>query len=584
MKNTKTFRIISVICLIFAAFLVFTACTDTKPKITFTVDSQEYATIETNGNEAVYLPQTPTKEGYTFDGWFYDYGTWQIAFTEFTLLNQSLTEDVSVYAKFTANSPTHEHTFSYTWQYDENEHWHPATCIHYNEKSSLGTHDFDKTDKCKICKYVILRNMEISTSDFVVKGTTLTTEVPNDQKTFSFISSINVKDGATFVVANDISANQIVRSKTVNLEIGNNTFYILVENGAQIRLYTATIKRKRTFTVTFNTNGGTPCQSQTVDEGGLATAPETTKDGYTFSGWDYNFSNPISSDIVINASWTKNENILDTIQYVTITQELTAGRDNTSQHIYGDCNQYFDGKIIKVQAEPYLGFDWCGWYLDNRLLTEDKSYVFRNLTTETAIIAKFTVKNDIIDYIYSSTASTCSIQGSLESNISIADIPNYVTSIDSYAFYNRKNLIRLTIPNSVMNIGDLACSGCISLTDITIPDSAMHISSNAFSGCSNISSATIPVSALGVIPKSNLQTLILTGETAITQSIISNNLRALKSLRILSNTPNIGANAFTYCTNLTLIRVPKTWEIYNITWKEYGVNVYEFKTQIQYLY
>ena len=70
-----------------------------------------------------------------------------------------------------------------------------------------------------------------------------------------------------------------------------------------------------TYTITFNSNGGTPVTAQTVVEGERATmptAPTRTADAentYTFAGWqlngvDYNFSTPVTGNITLTAKWT----------------------------------------------------------------------------------------------------------------------------------------------------------------------------------------------------------------------------------------------------------------------------------------
>lgn len=67
------------------------------------------------------------------------------------------------------------------------------------------------------------------------------------------------------------------------------------------------------YTVSFDTDGGTEIENQTVASGGLATQPEDpTKDGYTFGGWydsdslttEFDFDTPITEDTVIYAKWS----------------------------------------------------------------------------------------------------------------------------------------------------------------------------------------------------------------------------------------------------------------------------------------
>ena len=71
-------------------------------------------------------------------------------------------------------------------------------------------------------------------------------------------------------------------------------------------------------------------------------------------------------------------------------------------------------------------------------------------------------------------------------------IPNSVTSIGDYAFYNCSFLTSVTIPNSVTSIGDYTFSGCSSLTSITIPNSVTSIGDGAFYVCTFLTSITIP--------------------------------------------------------------------------------------------
>ena len=69
-------------------------------------------------------------------------------------------------------------------------------------------------------------------------------------------------------------------------------------------------------------------------------------------------------------------------------------------------------------------------------------------------------------------------------------IPDGVTTIGSYAFYNCSRLTNLTIPDGVTTIRSYAFSNCSGLTNLTIPDSVTTIRSYAFEGCSKLTSVT----------------------------------------------------------------------------------------------
>lgn len=68
---------------------------------------------------------------------------------------------------------------------------------------------------------------------------------------------------------------------------------------------------KKTYTITFDSNLGTPVESQIVIENEFAIEPQApTRDGYDFVKWQYNnrnfsFDTPIDKDYTLRASWKK---------------------------------------------------------------------------------------------------------------------------------------------------------------------------------------------------------------------------------------------------------------------------------------
>ncbi len=77
-------------------------------------------------------------------------------------------------------------------------------------------------------------------------------------------------------------------------------------------------------------------------------------------------------------------------------------------------------------------------------------------------------------------------------------IPNSVTYIEEYAFYNCSSLTSVTIPNSVTEIGDYAFGECMGLTSVTIPNSVTYIRFGTFSRCTNLISIVIPNSVTSI--------------------------------------------------------------------------------------
>ena len=87
----------------FPCMIFMSACgtQSVKFNIKFMVDNEVYSTVETGGKETIAMPEDPIKEGYNFDGWYWDENIWSQPFTANSLLNAPLSSDMKVYAKFT---------------------------------------------------------------------------------------------------------------------------------------------------------------------------------------------------------------------------------------------------------------------------------------------------------------------------------------------------------------------------------------------------------------------------------------------------------------------------------------------------
>ena len=73
--------IIAAIVAIFCGLFALSACDKVEFKVNFLVDGAVYATLNTNGEEIIKMPENPTKDDYDFDGWYWDKDTWQTPFT-----------------------------------------------------------------------------------------------------------------------------------------------------------------------------------------------------------------------------------------------------------------------------------------------------------------------------------------------------------------------------------------------------------------------------------------------------------------------------------------------------------------------
>ena len=70
-----------------------------KYNVSFIVDGEVYATVEADLAESISMPENPAKDGYTFDGWYWDKDVWASPLTANSLMDSPLSSNMSVYAK-----------------------------------------------------------------------------------------------------------------------------------------------------------------------------------------------------------------------------------------------------------------------------------------------------------------------------------------------------------------------------------------------------------------------------------------------------------------------------------------------------
>lgn len=66
--------------------------------------------ITTDGTSTVTIPTNPTRDGYTFDGWYWDKDVWEQPFTANSLLDAPIQSDMTVYAKWAEGEETESST------------------------------------------------------------------------------------------------------------------------------------------------------------------------------------------------------------------------------------------------------------------------------------------------------------------------------------------------------------------------------------------------------------------------------------------------------------------------------------------
>ena len=125
-------------------------------------------------------------------------------------------------------------------------------------------------------------------------------------------------------------------------------------------------------------------------------------------------------------------------------------------------------------------------------------------------------------------------------NLASINIPNLITSINSNTFENCISLKSVLLHNNIISIGASAFKGCTSLESINLPSSINNIGDEAFKGCTNLASINIPNSITSI------------------NSNTFENCQSLKSVLLHNNIISIGASAFKGCTSLESINLPSS--------------------------
>lgn len=130
---------------------------------------------------------------------------------------------------------------------------------------------------------------------------------------------------------------------------------------AAISVFVIFKMQNKTYTVTFDTQGGNLISSVEVKKNEVVARPNNpTKEGYTFLEWRlddeiYDFNQKITKDITIVATWKKDSSrVAYTIKFDT------DGGNTLSNMIVSD------GKITSLPKPVKEGYVFSGWYLNDK--------------------------------------------------------------------------------------------------------------------------------------------------------------------------------------------------------------------------
>ena len=417
----RTLAIVAVLLVAAVMTGIFAACV-TEFQLKFMVDGEVYAVVNTAGEETVKLPENPTKEGYIFDGWYWDDGIWAQPFTAESLLEQKLESDMAVYAKWLEEDIT-KRTFKVTFDSMSGSAVEPVTALYgtlvkkpsdptrtgyvfvgwYKQADLSEEWDFSSdtlTENITLyAKWVSesdASGCDILTAegfDFDAEGKTLSIKTPNSQEYFALSSALTVSPYASWTVTSDAEGREEVPSATVPLQVGDNTFYINITSGTQSNKnqYTVNIRRRAIYTVTYDFAGGGESVSEQVEEDGLAPAKEGTRTGYTFSGWTagetaWNFEESVvTGDITLTAVWTANS--------YSVTFDAAGGEETEGVEVTF-------GSAAQLPVPERSGYTFTGWQKEDGTAVSDAAGAVGewNIAEDVSLTASWSVVTYDVTY------------------------------------------------------------------------------------------------------------------------------------------------------------------------------------------
>lgn len=405
MKKKTLIGLLTLVMLSVLTAFCFTACTTRVQNVhlNFVVEGETISTIETSGKEVVSIPNNPEKEGYTFDGWYWDKDVWANVFTANSLLNAPISSDMSVYAKMTPIQ------YSITYSLDGGSNTNPSS---YN----IETPTLVLSDAVKI-GYTF--NGWYKESSFTNKVTSIEQGSMGDIELYAkftinqYTISFNA-DGGSDVDSITQDYNTVVSAPTAPTKNGY-TFDGWFENGSQTAYTFSTIPAENVslnakwtpieYTINYDLNGGinddNPIKYTIETE--TITLKDATKGGYDFDGWF------IGTEKVDQIELGSTGNVELTAHWTLI--EYTIAYENTKSVTNSNPVKYtIESNTITLENLEKLGYTFNGWYNGAEKVTSIEKGSTGNIT----LTADWTVNGYEITYY--------NIDGATNTNPDVYDV------------------------------------------------------------------------------------------------------------------------------------------------------------------
>ena len=454
--------------------------------ITFYIDGEAVDSIETSGNERLTLPAAPEKDDHTFEGWFFDNGTWQERLTANTYEETPLTEDVSVYAyykKIGGSEPEQPQEYTVIFEVDHGTPIAPITTSRIDEEPQTTRDGYTFAGWYKDGGFVkkAVFPYEV-TEDLTLYAKW--TQSGSEKIVFS-VDANGVLTGVSGLSGSDITVEipSEVNGITVT-EIGKDVFK---DNKNVGRLIIPDSVTK----LGYRMCSGCTALSEVRLPAGLTVIPDEAFDG-------------CSSLRTVNFPDTLKEIRSDAFCGTDLTEFIAPDSlTNVWSYAFKDCAALSAVELKNVRSVGDGAFESCTALRSIRLsdkMTELSDHIFDGCSSladidmpDNPIAVSFSVFNGTAYYNEPSNweNGVLYVDGYLIAvSKDFAPLTEYtvkdgtiVIADDAFSGvgYSSK-LKKMTLPTGLYRIGQYAFSKLFSLTEINIPDTVRSIGYGAFSG------------------------------------------------------------------------------------------------------
>ncbi|WP_164848607.1 InlB B-repeat-containing protein [Paenibacillus sp. DCT19] len=350
---------------------------------TISFESNEGSVVDAqtvNEGTKAMAPVAPEREGYVFSGWYSE----SELMNAYDFTSMVVTGDLTLYAKWTVYVPN-----TYTVIFESNGG--SAVTEQTVNEGAVATapgapmlegytfngwySDSELTSPYGFTEGVMANVM------LYAKWTKNSYTVSFNSNNGSSVSSQSVSEGDTAIVPDAPTRAGHVFNGWYSEASLNEAYSFTTPVMTNLTLYA---KWTAIYTVSFNSNGGTPVADQTMESGGNATTPAVpTRDGYTFNGWysdtglneAYSFTTSVMGNLTLYAKWTFNSH--------TVSFDSNGGAAVASQVVVPN------GKAVAPAALKWAGYRFDGWYSDRDL---ENVYDFEApVTADIELFAKWTM-------------------------------------------------------------------------------------------------------------------------------------------------------------------------------------------------